>query len=100
MFQLKFEWDPQKAQSNLSKHGIAFVRATSVFLDPLAATIPDDVHSSDEQRWVTIGVSDAGSLVVVVHTYEEMDANLATVRIISARSATPAEVREYEEGVP
>ena len=99
-FQFKFEWSPQKASSNLAKHGIAFPQAAAVFLDPLAATILDEEHVEGEQRWVTLGRSGTGRLLVVIHTYEESEAGFAAVRIISARPATPSEVRDYEQGVP
>lgn len=97
-FQFKFEWDPQKASSNLAKHDVAFPHAASVFLDPLASTVPDDEHSEGERRWVTLGSSRTGQLLVVIHTFEEAEENFASVRIISARRATPAEMRDYEEG--
>jgi uncharacterized DUF497 family protein len=96
-FQFKFEWDPQKAHSNLSKHGITFSQGASVFLDPLAATVPDAQHSEDERRWVTLGLSAAGRLLVVIHTYDEVQPGSGSVCIISARPATP-EMRDYEEG--
>jgi uncharacterized DUF497 family protein len=82
----------------LVKHGIAFPQAASVFLDPLAATIVDDEHSEGERRWVTLGLSGAGTLLIVIHTYEIVDMGSAKVRIISARRATPSEMRNYEEG--
>lgn len=97
-FQFKFDWDAQKASSNLEKHGVAFPQAASVFLDPLAATVPDDEHSEGEQRWVTLGLSGAGTLLVVIHTFQEMERGAAAVRIISARRAKPVEMRDYEEG--
>jgi uncharacterized DUF497 family protein len=97
-FQFRFEWDPQKASSNLAKHGVAFPQAASVFLDPLAATVPDDEHSEGERRWVTLGWSGTRLLLVVIHTYEEVEVGSAAVRIISARRATPSEMRDYEKG--
>jgi uncharacterized DUF497 family protein len=97
-FRFKFEWDPQKASLNLTKHGVAFSQAASVFLDPLAATVPDDEHSDGELRWVTLGWSGTGAFLVVIHTYEEVEAGSASVRIISARRATASEMRDYEEG--
>jgi uncharacterized protein len=97
-FRFKFEWDSQKASSNLAKHGVAFPQAASVFLDPLAATVPDDEHSEGERRWATLGLSGAGMLLVVIHTFEEAAEGSAAVRIISARAATPSEMRDYEEG--
>jgi hypothetical protein len=97
-FEFKFEWDAQKASSNLAKHGVGFSQAASVFLDPLATTVADDEHSEGERRWITLGLSGTGLLLVVIHTYENVDANSAAVRIISARRATPSEMRDYEEG--
>lgn len=97
-FQFRFEWDPQKASSNLAKHDVAFPQAASVFLDPLASTVPDDEHSGGERRWVTLGLSGAGQLLVVIHTFEEDAEDFAAVHIISARRATPSEMRDYEEG--
>lgn len=97
-FRFKFDWDPRKAQSNLAKHGVAFPQAASVFLDPLAATVSDDEHSEGERRWVTLGLSGTDVLLVVIHTYEMPNDSSAEVRIISARRATPSEMRDYEEG--
>jgi uncharacterized DUF497 family protein len=97
-FQFRFEWDPQKASSNLAKHGVAFPQAATVFLDPLAASIPDDEHSEGERRWVTLGVSGSGVLLAVIHTWEQAESGSASARIISARRATPAEMRDYEGG--
>jgi uncharacterized DUF497 family protein len=87
------EWDPDKAASNLSKHGVDFHEAGTVFDDALAHTFPDPQHSVDEQRYVTIAVSAAGRILVVAHT----DRGEA-VRIISARPASPRERRFYEQG--
>jgi uncharacterized protein len=97
-FEFKFEWDPHKASSNLAKHGVAFPHAASIFLDPFATTIADDEHSEGERRWVTLGVSGTGRLLVVIHTHEERNTGFAAVRIISARRATQSEMRDYEEG--
>ena len=52
---MKFEWDPKKAEHNVRKHGVAFEEASTVFGDPLAATVPDPRHSSEENRFVTMG---------------------------------------------
>jgi hypothetical protein len=76
-FLYEFEWDPAKASTNLSKQD--FERAATVFLDPLAVTIPDDEHSAAEVRWITMG-KDAGGQF-----------------LISARRPTRAEIRDYEE---
>jgi len=90
---VKFEWDPQKATLNLKKHGVSFEEAAAVFGDPLAGTIPDPGHSTEEPRFITIGVTPAQRLLVVVHT-DRAD----RMRIISARPATRAETKKYEKG--
>ena len=91
----EFEWDPAKAASNIRKHGVCFGDAATVFEDNLLLSKPDDEHGGFEQRWISVGRSSSGDLIVVVHTYHE--ANGATVvRIISARPATPRERRQYE----
>ena len=87
------EWDPEKARSNLEKHGVDFHEAGTVFDDPLSTTVPDPAHSVDEQRYVTIGLSLSGRILVVAHT----DRGEA-VRLITARPATPSERRFYEQG--
>jgi uncharacterized DUF497 family protein len=92
-----FDWDANKARANLKKHEVSFRLATSVFTDPLALTIFDEEHSIDEERWVTLGRAQNGQVLVVVHTSEEVSATELHIRIISARRADPAEVRDYEQ---
>jgi uncharacterized DUF497 family protein len=87
-----FEWDDRKASSNSKKHGVSFNEACTVFGDPLAITIHDPLHSDEEDRFVTIGSSDRGQLLVVVFA----DRNEKT-RLISARTPTPSERKQYEE---
>ena len=87
-----FTWDLRKNAANVKKHGIDFREAATVFSDPLSTTFPDDDHSEAERRFLTIGTSAKGSLLVIAHT-EEGD----TIRIISARPATPRERKFYEE---
>ena len=89
---LTFEWDPEKAQANLGKHGVSFSEAATVFADPLSFTIDDPEHSTSEQRFITMGLSYEHRLLVVGH-YDHED----RVRIITARVATPRERRTYEE---
>jgi len=89
----KFEWDNQKAQSNLLKHGVAFDEAVSVFGDALALTFSDPDHSMDEDRSRTYGVSNKARLLVVVHTDRRN-----SIRIISARKATRYEKNIYKNG--
>jgi uncharacterized DUF497 family protein len=88
---MRCEWDDRKAAANLKKHEVSLEEASTVFRDPLSATGADPDHSVGEQRWVTFGVSDAGRLLVVIHT-DRRDC----VRIISARRATNSERRIYE----
>lgn len=90
---LSFEWDEGKALGNLAKHGISFSEASTVFADPLSRTIPDPLHSHDEGRFIVVGESAAGRTLVVAHTHRG-----ETVRIISARKATPRERKDYERG--
>ncbi|MCB1959323.1 MAG: BrnT family toxin [Rhodocyclaceae bacterium] len=92
-----FGWDEHKARTNLSKHGVSFQLATSVFRDSLSMTIFDDKHSEHETRWVTLGRAENGQLLVVVHTTEEISATELHIRIISARRADRDEARNYEE---
>lgn len=95
--QYNFEWDPSKAQSNIEKHGITFEEAAEVFLDALHVSIFDDEHSRHEERWITIGKTSKGQLIVVIHTFEEQNDQNATLRVISARKATKHEQQQYEE---
>ena len=88
---LTFEWDPQKAESNIKKHGVSFEEASTVFRDPLSLTIDDPLHSTVEERMVQIGISHKNRLLVVVHS-ERGD----NIRIISARKATKKERNNYE----
>lgn len=87
-----FEWDPDKATINLKKHGVSFEEATTAFFDPLSVTINDPLHSEDEKRAVLIGQSSSGRLLVVVH----IDRG-SRIRLISARTATRKEKRDYEK---
>ena len=90
---MRFDWDSEKASDNLSKHGVSFEEAATVFRDPLSATGLDPDHSVGEERFVTFGVSTNGRLLVVGHT-EHGD----IIRIITARPATSDERELYEEG--
>lgn len=92
-----FEWDPAKALANFDKHRVTFEQAATVFLDPLALTVYDQTHSEPEERWLTVGQSVDGQLLVIAHTFLTTSPATATVRLISARSATRAERRSYEE---
>jgi uncharacterized DUF497 family protein len=94
----EFDWDPAKAESNRRKHGVTFEEAMGVFNDPLALSVLDDESGEGEERWVTMGRNAAGNLLLVVHTYVELSAGQAAVRIVSARRPTRREVRSYEDG--
>lgn len=83
--------------SNAAKHGVSFEEAMIVFRDPLARTILDPDHGTDEERWVTLGESSPGNLLVVVHTWTEIDLDRGIVRIIPARRPTRRETRQYRE---
>jgi hypothetical protein len=89
---MKFIWDPPKDVANQRKHGVDFREAASVLEDPLSTTFPDPGHSHGEPRYVTIGCSRLGMTLVVAHADRA-----ETIRIISARRATPRERRFYEE---
>jgi uncharacterized DUF497 family protein len=91
---LNFEWDRDKAAANLEKHGVSFEEASTAFGDPLSLTVGDPDHADDEQRFVLLGLSFRGRLLVVAHT-DRGD----VVRIISARPATRREQRDYEQEV-
>lgn len=95
--QLEFIWDPVKATSNLSKHGVSFAQATTVLADALALTVFDAAHSELEERWFTLGMDSQGRLLAVSHTYMATGPDSARSRIISAREATRAERRQYED---
>jgi uncharacterized protein len=95
--QYNFEWNPNKAKSNIQKHKINFELAATVFKDPRALSIYDDDHSESEERWITLGIAQNGNLLVVIHTYKNVDHNLSNIRIISARKATRLEQKQYKE---
>jgi hypothetical protein len=89
---LRFEWDERKARSNLEEHGISFWEAATIFADPLSITISDPDHSRSEMRFIDIGLSHRGRVLVVSYT-ERGD----HIRIISARLPTRRERRQYED---
>ena len=90
---MDFEWDPQKADSNLRKHGVSFHEAASVLGDALSITYHDPEHSVTEHRFITVGMSRLGRMLMVAHT-DRGD----NMRIISARRMTRQERKQYEEG--
>jgi uncharacterized protein len=87
----EFEWDDEKARSNLKKHGVSFDEAATIFNDPRIATISDPDHSEDEERYVSIGMSVIMRLLSVIHTFRK-----ERIRLISARKATNAERKNHE----
>ena len=87
-----FEWDAGKARDNLSKHGVSFAEAMTVFADPLGRIVPDPRHSVGEERYAILGLSERSRLLAVMFT-ERGD----HIRLISARPATAAERHSYEE---
>lgn len=89
---MKMEWDRGKASQNIQKHGVSFEEATTVFSNPLALIFDDEWHSQVEDREIIIGHSANDRLLVVSFTTRG-DA----VRIISARTATAKEQRDYEK---
>ena len=87
------EWDPNKADSNLRKHGIRFSDAEAALFDPNALAF-EDTAAEGERRFVAIGVDSLWRLIVVVYTYRGEN-----IRLISARPATRSEKRQYESGI-
>ena len=88
----RFDWDPEKAEANLHKHGVAFPEAATTFVDTLGTTVPDHRHSEDELRLFYLGMSARGRLLAVSYTDRG-----ERIRIISARLATRQERRFYEQ---
>lgn len=92
-----FEWDYKKAKTNISKHGISFEDATTVFKDKNMLSIYDEKHSENEDRWITIGMDLQTRTLVVVHTFISIDKDTTKIRVISARKATKKEQKMYWE---
>jgi uncharacterized DUF497 family protein len=91
----EFEWDPDKAEANLRKHGVSFGEAATVFADPLVMDRSDPDHSRDEARFLCVGRSYVDRLLVVAYTERGK-----RIRIINARAAEPRERRDYERATP
>lgn len=89
---MNFEWDPIKAKSNLWKHRVSFIEASTALLDPLSITELDPDHSVEQQRFITFGISDRLRLLVVSYAYSG-----DMIRLVSARLATRREREIYEE---
>ena len=90
---LAFEWDEVKAKNNIRKHRVSFEEGKTIFNDPFLFTFPDNEHPIDEERFINIGFSAAGRVLVLIYTER-----LGKIRIISCRKATAEERRFYEEG--
>lgn len=89
---LEFEWHENKSINNHTKHGVAFDEAKTVFNDPFSLMQADPDHSAAEDRWLEMGISVEGRLLVVWYTFRA-----GVIRIIGARCATPAEARRYAD---
>jgi uncharacterized DUF497 family protein len=90
---MKYEWDENKAIKNLAKHGVSFAEAKTIFDDPLYVDFYDLDHSEDEERYLIVGESNRGRLLIVSYTERR-----ESIRIISAREVTKSEREAYEEG--
>ncbi len=91
---MRFIWDDKKEKTNKRKHKEDFSEACTVFADRYALSFYDEEHSKDEDRWITMGQSRNGSLLVVIHTYRSNNGD-EYVRIISSRKATKNEAGQY-----
>ena len=92
---MRFVWDPEKDEINVRKHYISFTQSCYVFSDPYSLTLFDESHSEHEGRWVTLGQIQDETIVVVVHTFRDLE-NDEVVRIVSARRATRRERQKYQ----
>ena len=90
---MRFEWDPPKAEANLRAHGVSFAEAATALQDDFALT-REDPDEAEELRFVTLGLSDSGNLIVAVYTYREPD----IIRLISAWKANKRQRVQYEKG--
>jgi len=89
---LVFEWDEAKAKANQAKHKVSFEEGKTIFNDPLLMTWPDSEHSANEERYINMGISASGHVLILTHTERK-----SKIRIISCRKATPSERIFYEE---
>jgi uncharacterized DUF497 family protein len=95
--QYQFEWDEIKAAANVSKHSVSFELASTVFGDPGLLTAADLEHSAIEDRWISVGFASDGKMLSVAYLWSESEPPITKVRLISARRASPTEIRQYEE---
>ena len=94
---LVFEWNEEKAETNFRKHKITFEEAESIFEDEFLLTFPDEFHSIDEERFISIGFSNSNRVLLVVHTEQGENSEEIVIRIISCRKATTLERETYEQ---
>jgi hypothetical protein len=94
---MRFEYDEEKNEHNLARHGVDFPTAALIFDDPYAMTIRDVLHDEDEERYNTVGEFSPGSILFVVHTLFADEKGEEVIRLISARAATSKERKPYEE---
>jgi uncharacterized protein len=92
-----FEWDEIKARINFEKHKISFDEASTIFTDPFLITFVDDFHSDEEERFISIGLSEKNRFLLAVHTEREEKSKTIVIRIISCRKATQTERKIYEK---
>lgn len=95
MTQYYFEWAPEKAKLNKKKHNVSFEEAATIFRDPHSITIFDEDHTEKEERWITIGISSFGRMLIVCHTYFELAEDTVILRMYSARKTTLMEKKQY-----
>jgi uncharacterized protein len=94
-----FEWDEAKAAANERNHDVSFELASSVFYDPRLLTVADLEHSETEERWFSVGIARNGAVLSVVYLWSGANPTVIKIRMISARKATQAERRQYEEAL-
>lgn len=92
-----YDWDKKKAQINIAKHKVSFEEGETIFDDPFLLTYPDELHSNQEDRLISIGTSKNERILLVAHVERQETANFILIRIISCRKATLSERRLYEE---
>jgi uncharacterized DUF497 family protein len=97
--QFQFEWDEVKADANARKHGVSFEVACTVFNDPRLLAVADLDHSEIEECWFSIGCASSGATLSVVYWWFDSDSVTTKIRLISARRATPPEMRHYQESL-
>ena len=97
--QFQFEWDENKADANIRKHGVSFELASSVFADPRLLSVAGLEHSEAEERWFSAGCAINGAILSVVYVWHEIDQAITKIRLISARQAARSEMRFYEENL-